>query len=234
MPRIFLLQKLMVFFILIAVAFPVLADEKGDIDSALKKELGITEEKSKSSATAPAVDPIAERFQPEKEETSVLWLLVKVILVLGILIAAMYYALKFISVQRDAKYPVKGVMSLLSNLPIGPNKQLQIVDISGQLYVLGISDNSINLITEIKSSDAKERIYHQKEAHQTTEENFLVSLLHSVKKVHLKEKDNKEENDEKLSFDEMKKKQQDRLKKMMEEKDILNQEMNNPSLFWKS
>jgi flagellar protein FliO/FliZ len=107
--------------------------------------------------------------------------LIKVILVFGGLTAAMIFILKVMSKSRDSRFPVKGVMSILSSLPIAPNKQIQIVDVAGRLLVLGVADSGVNFLTEITSIDEKNRILKMKEEFEPSQENFLVNLLESLK-----------------------------------------------------
>ena len=61
---------------------------------------------------------------------------------------------------RKAGVQVLGqdVAKVLSVIPLGQNKYLQIVDLAGKVLVLGVSDNSINLITEIDDRDEINRL----------------------------------------------------------------------------
>lgn len=94
---------------------------------------------------------------------------------------ALYYILKYVSKNREGRLPVRGEMSLLSSMMLGPNKQLQIVDVSGKLLVLGVADNGINLITEITDTEVKHRILQKKENFQPPEGGFLVTVLEQIK-----------------------------------------------------
>ncbi len=96
--------------------------------------------------------------QPQVEEESYVWLIFKTIFVMGVLIAGFYYFFKFITQKVGITAIGQEVITILSVVPLGQNKFLQVVDIAGRVYVLGVSDNNINLITEIKDKDDIDRI----------------------------------------------------------------------------
>ena len=50
------------------------------------------------------------------------------------------------------------VITVLATYPLAANRIIQVVDIGGQVLVLGVSDSSINLITELKDKEAIDRI----------------------------------------------------------------------------
>lgn len=96
--------------------------------------------------------------EPRVEEESYVWLIFKTILVIGILIGGFYFFFKFITQKVGITAVGHEVITILSVIPLGQNKFLQVVDIAGKVYVLGVSDNNINLITEIKDKDDVDRI----------------------------------------------------------------------------
>ena len=96
--------------------------------------------------------------QPQVEEESYVWLIFKTIFVMGVLVAGFYYFFKFITQKVAITAIGQEVITILSVVPLGQNKFLQVVDIAGKVYVLGVSDNTINLITEIKDKDDIDRI----------------------------------------------------------------------------
>jgi flagellar protein FliO/FliZ len=96
--------------------------------------------------------------RPQIEEESYVWLIFKTIFVIGILIGGFYFFFKFITKKVGIAAVGQEVITILSVVPLGQNKFLQVVDIAGKVYVLGVSDNNINLITEIKEKDDVDRI----------------------------------------------------------------------------
>ena len=173
-----------------------------DLDSLLQEELGLTQTNNPSknstskdsSKTIPNKDTpagasgsdansdlIQDRYADSEDSSSTAWLLIKVILVFGGLTAVMMFILRVMTRTRDSRFPVKGVMSVLSSLPIAPNKQIQIVDVAGKLLVLGVADSGVNYITEITSLEDKNRILKLKQEFEPSQDNFMVTLLESLK-----------------------------------------------------
>ena len=209
----------------------LIAGERDEMDQLLQKELGqdpskqVIEDNSKKPTDKKneLVNPVEERYKRDEEPSSLLWTLVKVIFVFGILTAIMYYLLKFISKNRQNMYPVKDAMRVLASLSLAPNKQLQIVDISGILLVVGVSDGSVNLIKEIDSNEIKEKIYHSRETHEPQSENFLEVFMGTIKNLNFKSgidsetHKNTETRDEDI-MDEIKFRQLERLEKLKQER----------------
>ncbi|EMS83923.1 flagellar biosynthetic protein FliO [Leptospira noguchii] len=178
--------------------------ERELMDEALKKELGDFSQKknsdgsagnssteikstqsgtpqSNSSETQQESNPVEERYRPKDEGPGIAGTLLRVVFILGLLCVALYYILKYVSKNREGRLPVRGEMSVLSSLILGPNKQLQIVEVSERLLVLGVADNGINLITEISDPEIKHRILQKKENFQPPEGGFLVTVLEQIK-----------------------------------------------------
>ena len=94
----------------------------------------------------------------EVEEESYMWLLVKTIIILGGIVAGFYYFFKFAAKKSGIRIAGNGAGRVLSVLPLGSNRTVQVVDLAGKVLVLGVSDNSINLITEIVSKEEIDKI----------------------------------------------------------------------------
>lgn len=217
-----------VFCILFANSF-LIAGERDEMDQLLQKELGQDQAKQiEDNAKKPQekknepINPVEERYKREEDQSSLLWTLVKIIFVFGILTAIMYYVLKFVSRNRQNLYPVRDAMRVLASLPLAPNKQIQIVDVSGMLLIIGVADGSVNLIKEIDSPDIKEKIYHSKETNMPQSENFLEVMLGTFKNLDFKsgntsEKKDPETRDEDI-MNEIKHRQLERLEKLKKER----------------
>lgn len=198
---IWLKRKLFLLYFLLVFLFNIISvhsqSELEDIDKELKKELGqpkTEEQKTKSGKKKirekenkqEEISPLEERFERRKaEEESTIWILIKIILVFSILTAAMYYILKYIAKNRNAKFPAQSSMKVLASLPLATSKQLQIVDVSGMLLLIGVSDDSVNLIMEINDSNIKNHIYQLQQSYEPPiTENFLELALKSFKNFH--------------------------------------------------
>jgi flagellar protein FliO/FliZ len=126
-------------------------------------------------------NPVLERYGDREESESTVWILLKLILIFGALIFIMLYVLKVLSRTQKARYPVQGLMEVLSNLSIAQGKNLQLVRVGEKYLVLGVADHSIQLITEIQSPEELNSIRKAREEFEPSQENFLVTLLESLK-----------------------------------------------------
>ncbi|WP_174222468.1 flagellar biosynthetic protein FliO [Leptospira mayottensis] len=215
--------------------------ERELMDEALKKELGRSSTKDEnknletnsdvkktdsSKAEAPSAEvksspnnsaetetnPVAERYKTQDEGPGIAGTLFRVVFILGLLCVALYYILKYVSKNREGRLPVRGEMTLLSSMMLGPNKQIQIVDVSGKLLVLGVADNGVNLITEITDIEVKHRILQKKENFQPPEGGFLVTVLEQIKDLNSRVSVSGEESNEKMKAAREEKRKQARKK----------------------
>ncbi|TGK60123.1 flagellar biosynthetic protein FliO [Leptospira wolffii] len=171
-----------------------------------------------SENTAPAPNPIEERYKPSSDGPSLVGILFRIILVLGILCGAAYWILKTAARTREGRLPVQGEMNLLSSLVLGTNKQLQIVEVTGQIFVLGVADNGINLISEIKDPETKARLQRMKDEFQPPEGGFLVTVLEQLKDLNIRITGKSEEEDPQLtSSPSARKERQKKLKQKLDE-----------------
>jgi len=83
------------------------------------------------------------------------WLFFKMIaglvLVLGLAIFLLKYLLPKIRIGKKSRQPAWA--ALIDRIPLGPHTQLSLVKIAGRYFVLGTSEQSVNLITEISPSE---------------------------------------------------------------------------------
>ncbi len=106
-------------------------------------------------------DAQADLYEYEKpviEEESYPWLVVKTLIVIGALVGGFYYFFKFVTKKAGITTLGEEVIKVLSIVPVGQNKYLQVVDISGKVLVLGVTDTNINMITEVIDKDEVDRI----------------------------------------------------------------------------
>ncbi len=165
----------------------VYSTPKDDLNLELRKELGMEDKKNekKVEEATPSVEeknPIKERYgTTEEESSSLLWILVKIAMVFAILTGIFYFALRFLSKNRDSRFPVKGLMRVLSSLPIAGGKEVQILDVGGNLFLIGVSENSISLIKELDSPELKEKVFSSRDSAEPPTDNFVDILLKNFK-----------------------------------------------------
>ncbi len=99
-----------------------------------------------------------EDFEPRLEEESAVWMFFKMIIILGIFGGGFYYFYRFVSRKTGIGVFGSDAIRVLSAVPLGQNKYLQVVDLAGKVLVIGVSDNGVNLISEITDRDQIDRI----------------------------------------------------------------------------
>lgn len=99
-----------------------------------------------------------EYEKPVAEEDSYAWLIIKTIFILGALVWAFYYFFRFVTKKTGIQTLGRDVIKVLSMVPVGQNKYLQVIDLAGKIMVIGVSDANINLITQINDKDEIDRI----------------------------------------------------------------------------
>jgi flagellar protein FliO/FliZ len=124
------------------------SDSKGDI----------TQKGSEEAEKAPGEGFEEDDFRPQVEEESMGWLMIRSIFVLGLLALGFYMFVRFIQQKSGIQISGQSVIQVLSVSPLGPGKTLHVVDMAGKVFLLGVSENNINLLIEIKDKDEIDRI----------------------------------------------------------------------------
>lgn len=95
---------------------------------------------------------------PKEDEASYGWMIFKTIIVLIIFGVGFYMFFKYISKKAGLPNVGRGVVQVLAVSPVGQNRFIQIVDIAGKVMVIGVTEGSINLISEITEKDEIDRV----------------------------------------------------------------------------
>jgi len=97
-------------------------------------------------------------FGPQVEEESVIWMILKTLIVLGLFVGGFYMFYKFVTQKAGLQVSGHEAIKILSMIPVGPNRTLQLIDVAGKVYLLGISESGISMLTEIKDKEEIDRI----------------------------------------------------------------------------
>ena len=81
------------------------------------------------------------------------WVFLRMILVLAIVLAIIWIIFKLMKRSVDPEKSSDEFLRKVSSLTISPGKSVQIVTLIDKAYLLGVSDNSVNLITEIEDPE---------------------------------------------------------------------------------
>ena len=90
-------------------------------------------------------------------------------LVLGFLVFVLYFMKRFIVKGRDSKGNV--FIKVVSSLHLSPKERIEVIDVSGERIVLGVTPGSINFLTKLGPSKDKENAPNEQRYSYEPEEN---------------------------------------------------------------
>ena len=143
---------------------------------------------------------------------------IKIIFVLCLVIGTIFIISHFIKKYLKIKGKLGEDASIISNQSLGPGKWIQIVHIAGKYLVLGITNDRINLLTEITDKKEIERFEIVMNERKTEEGNNFIDVVTDFFKDKLKKKPGKEKFDYEIDSVNFLKKQKERLNKLNDEK----------------
>lgn len=202
------------------------AQSQEDLNKALRDQLGIENkeiQKKEKEPTSPEKlekNPVEERYSSKEEssEATLLWILVRLAVVLGILLTAFYYITRYLKKHQSSRFPLKGDIRLISQAYLGAGKEIQVVDVSGMLFVLGVTENSIQLIKEIHDPVIREKIYSALDATEPPQESFLEHLLSTLQNKPSKNTKLSDSEQEEIILEEIQKRQKAKLEELRRER----------------
>ncbi|MCB1174815.1 MAG: flagellar biosynthetic protein FliO [Leptospiraceae bacterium] len=97
---------------------------------------------------------------PEQEGPTFLSVVLRFIGMMALLLGALYLAMRFARKRGGRLFASdeSGLVQVLLSVPVVQGKFIQIVDIAGQLMVLGVSDAGVQMISEIRDKETRDRI----------------------------------------------------------------------------
>lgn len=116
------------------------------------------EAEKEDAAGVPSREFKDDDFKPQVEEESSVWMFIKMILILGIFAGGFYYFYRFVTKKAGISIFGGEAIKVLSVVPLGQNKFLQLIDVAGKVMVIGVSDSTISMISEITEKDQIDRI----------------------------------------------------------------------------
>jgi flagellar protein FliO/FliZ len=142
------------------------ADPLADFEKQLQRELEGSPDLPRTAADQP----------------SVIWQFFRTLLTLAFLLGIFYAIFRLYKFKRDLPTQNLTAVSSIYEFPLGTNQKLQIVELAGRIMVLGVTENSIQLISEITDKYTIDRIKLDcAEDQQQPRADFLTELSRSIK-----------------------------------------------------
>jgi len=136
-----------------------------DGDEKASEAAGATADAEETSADEageglPAELPDYEYEDPEFNENGISYpmMILRTVAVMGVIIVGVYFLFRVLIKKKSKLVTDSEVISVLATYPLAANRIIQVVDIGGQVLVLGVSESSINLISELKDKEVIDRI----------------------------------------------------------------------------
>lgn len=110
----------------------------------------------------------------ETRTPSTAWLLIRMILVLALVLACAYFAIRFMKKGINPDANDDPFLRQVSSVSLGNGKSVQVVTLIDNAYILGVSDSSVNLIGELKDKELIEamNLYADKKEKTKKARNF--------------------------------------------------------------
>lgn len=122
------------------------------------------------------------------EQPSVFWQFIRTLTTLAFLLGIFYAIFRLYKFKRELPSQNFSAVTSLYEYPLGTNQRLQIIEIAGRLMILGISEGSIQLISEITDKYTIDRIKLDcAEDNKQPRADFLSALSRAIK-TNLKER----------------------------------------------
>ncbi len=97
--------------------------------------------------------------------TSISWwstiaYLVSLFAIFVFVVGLAYFAARFLG-GKFAQQKLGYGGRILSHLPLGPNRSVCVIEMSGRVFMLGVTEHSITLLTEINDPDEIDRLHRE-------------------------------------------------------------------------
>lgn len=116
------------------------------------------------------------------EQPSVFWQFIRTLITLAFLLGIFYAIFRLYKFRRQLPTQNFSAVTSLYEYPLGTNQRLQIIEIAGRLMILGVSEGSIQLISEVTDKYTIDRIKLDcAEDNRQPRADFLAELSRAIK-----------------------------------------------------
>lgn len=122
--------------------------ESESVDAFLNESLDTPVQGAENDRT----DQFQGAINNQSSGSGLVWFFIKVGIALGIVIAGIWLVSKLLQ-KSGMTGTDSDVMGVRSTLPLGQNQYLQIVQVGSQYFMLGVTENQINLLDELTDND---------------------------------------------------------------------------------
>ncbi|MBO5137492.1 MAG: flagellar biosynthetic protein FliO [Spirochaetaceae bacterium] len=93
-------------------------------------------------------DTLSETSQP-----STAWLFVRMVLVLALVVLCIYVVVFFLKKGMTSKNTTDPYLKVVASITLSPGKFVYVISIDDKAYIIGVTDNYVNLIGQIENKE---------------------------------------------------------------------------------
>lgn len=110
----------------------------------------------------------------DSSPTSSVWIFVRMVLVLALVVGIIFLVFKFLKKSNIVPDSDDQFLRKVASISIAPGKSVTIVTLVDEAYILGVSDNSVNLISKVEDKELIQamNLYADKNANVKKPMNF--------------------------------------------------------------
>jgi len=96
---------------------------------------------------------VAANTDTKSSTSSSIWILVRIILVLALVCFAIYAIVHFLKKSTGINVGNEPYLKCVASLSLSPNKSIQVITLGQKGYLVGITEQAINLISEVTDAE---------------------------------------------------------------------------------
>lgn len=108
--------------------------------------------------SAPKATEKSRLFADQAEDTSFLSVVFRFVAILAVMLGGFYMFARYTRGRRGLSGTGGDLVQVVASVPLIQGKFLQVVDMAGRLLVLGVSDQSVTLLSEVSDARTADRI----------------------------------------------------------------------------
>ncbi|MBQ1198076.1 MAG: flagellar biosynthetic protein FliO [Spirochaetaceae bacterium] len=116
----------------------------------------------------------------EQRSTNTAWLFVRMILVLLVVIGCIYAVFYFVKKTTNPTNETDAFLKKVASITLSPGKSVQVVTLLNHCYILGVSDSSVQLISELDDKDLIDAMNLEADKESSGSVKDFASLLASA------------------------------------------------------
>lgn len=118
-------------------------------------------------------------FTNDASGSSVTWFFLKIGFGLGVVIAGIWFVSKLLQ-KSGVAGTNSDLMGVRATLPLGQNQYLQIVQVGSQYFMLGVTDNGVNMLDELTDADTIRAVRQEDEREDDGSSGGFGDVIRSV------------------------------------------------------